>query len=241
MKRELERELLDDLPADDPRAVHSRRDLQRANAWMGHVRIMGRVLAGAFRDRAPTSIVELGAGDGTLLLRLANKLGPRWTPSRVVLLDQQRLLSPETGAGFTALSWNVEAVQMDVFDWLERREAAPCDLTIANLFLHHFNEGDLRRLFRYTANQTGFFLACEPRRSRATLGATALLRLIGCNDVSTHDAKISVRAGFTDHELSSLWPRDSVWRLMERRAGWVSQCFVAQRRVTSISAAAAPH
>lgn len=240
MKRELKRELLDDLPPDDPRAVHSRRDLQRANAWMGNAGIMIRVLASGFRNRSAESIVELGAGDGTLLLRLAKRLGPRWKPSRVVLVDQQRLLSPKTGAAFKALSWNVEAVQMDVFDWLERPEPAPSDLTIANLFLHHFTEGDLRRLLRHTANQTGFFLACEPRRSNATLGATGLLRLIGCNEVTRHDARISVRAGFTDHELSSLWPVDSAWRLMERRAGWVSHCFVAQRTITPTSATAPP-
>lgn len=240
MKRELERELLDDLSADDPRAVHSRRDLQRANAWMGNARILTSVLASAFRDRSPGSVVELGAGDGTLLLRLAKRLGSRWKPSRVVLVDQQRLLSPETGAAFKALSWNVEAVQRDVFDWLERPEPAPSDLTIANLFLHHFTANDLRRLFRHAANQTGFFLACEPRRSPTALRATGLLRLIGCNDVTRHDARISVRAGFTNHELSSLWPVDSAWWLMERQAGWVSHCFAAQRTITPTSATASP-
>lgn len=207
---------------------------------MGNARIMMGVLASAFRDRSPESVVELGAGDGTLLLRLAKKLGSRWKPSRVVLVDQQRLLSPKTWAAFKALSWNVEVVQRDVFDWLERPEPAPNDLTIANLFLHHFTANDLRRLFRHAANQTGFFLACEPRRSHAALRATGLLRLIGCNDVTRHDARISVRAGFTNQELSSLWPVDSAWRLMERRAGWVSHCFAAQRTITPTSATASP-
>jgi hypothetical protein len=34
MKREIERELLDELPADDPRAIRSRRDLRRVHRWM---------------------------------------------------------------------------------------------------------------------------------------------------------------------------------------------------------------
>ena len=56
-----------------------------------------------------------------------------------------------------------------------------------------------------------------------------MLRLIGCNDVTRHAAKISVRAGFTENELSALWPSDSGWRLTERPAGQFTHCFVAQR------------
>ncbi len=229
MKREVKRELLDELPAGDRRAIRSRRDLQKVNAWMGHAGIMARALAGAFPDRPPQSIVELGAGDGTLLLRLAKRVAPRWKPLRVVLVDRQRLLSPRTQAEFEALSWRVEPVEMDVFDWLERPQPEPGDVMIANLFLHHFQEGDLRRLLCHAARQTGFFLACEPHRVTFSLCAASLLGFIGCNDVSRHDAKISVRAGFAENELSALWPAGDGWRLMERNAGLFSHCFMAQR------------
>jgi hypothetical protein len=118
---------------------------------------------------------------------------------------------------------------MDVFDWLQRPHPEQNDVTLANLFLHHFREDDLQRLLRHAARQTGLFLACEPRRARFALGAAALLPLIGCNDVTLHDARISVRAGFAENELSDLWPADNGWRLMERQAGWFSHCFLAQR------------
>jgi SAM-dependent methyltransferase len=229
MRREVKRELLDELPPGDRRAIGSRRDLQRVNAWMGHAHIMVRALAGAFTDRSPRSIVELGAGDGTLLLRLAKRIAPQWKPLRVVLVDRQRLLSPLTKAEFEALSWQVETLEMDVFDWLRRPDPAPSDVTIANLFLHHFSEDDLRTLLWHAAQQTGVFLACEPHRVNLSLCATALLRLIGCNDVSRHDAKLSVRAGFAENELSALWPAGKNWRLMERQAGLFSHCFMAQR------------
>jgi Methyltransferase domain len=229
MKREVKRELLDELPAGDRRAIGSRRDLQKVNAWMGHARIMARALAAAFTYRSPRSIVELGAGDGTLLLRLAKSIAPRWKPLRVVLVDRQRLLSPETKAEFEALSWQVESLEMDVFDWLQRPHPQQSDVTIASLFLHHFMEDDLRRLLRHAAHQTEFFLACEPQRENFSLYAAGLLGLVGCNDVSRHDAKISVRAGFVDSELSALWPVEEGWRLMERQAGLFSHCFVAQR------------
>jgi hypothetical protein len=229
MKREVKRELLDELPAGDRRAIGSRRDLQKVNAWMGHADIMLRALAGAFTDRSPRSIVELGAGDGTLLLRLAKGMAPRWKPLRVVLVDRQPLLSPRTKAEFEALSWHVESLEMDVFDWLRRPHPEYNDVTLATLFLHHFTEDHLRRLLRLAAPQTGFFVACEPQRVTFSLCAAALLGFIGCNDVTRHDAKISVRAGFAENELSSLWPVDDGWRLMERQAGLFSHCFVAQR------------
>jgi len=217
MKREVRRELLDELPAGDRRAIGSRRDLQKVNAWMGHAHIMVRALTSAFIDRSPRSIVELGAGDGTFLLRLAKSIAPRWKPLRVVLVDRQRLLSPRTKAELAALSWHVESLEMDVFEWLQRPHLEHSDVTLANysctISWRTICEGS-----RHAAHQTGFFLACEPRRVILACAA-ALLGFIGCNDVSRHDAKVSVRAGFAEKELSALWPVDEGWRLMERQAG----------------------
>jgi SAM-dependent methyltransferase len=229
MKREVKRELLDELPVGDRRAIGSRRDLQKVNALMGHARIMVRTLASAFTGGSPRSIVELGAGDGTLLLRLAKSNALQWKPLRVVLVDRERLLSSRTKAEFAELSWQVESLQMDVFDWLHRPQPEHSDITIANLFLHHFAENDLRKLLSHAAQQTGFFLACEPQRGNFSLGAAGMLGMIGCNDVTRHDAKVSVRAGFAENELSAMWPAYEGWQLTERRAGLFSHCFVAKR------------
>lgn len=225
MKRILEPELLDELPPDDRRAIHSRRDLQKVNALMGHAGAMARALA----NTSPQSIVELGAGDGTLLLELAKRLAPRWKPSRVVLVDRRQLLTPHTQAEFAELSWPVEALPMDVFDWLDRPNAEPSDLTISTLFLHHFENEDIRRLLCRAASQTAVFLACEPRRSNFALTAAGLLPLIGCNALTRHDATISVRAGFSGRDLSALWPHDNGWHLTEHQEGWFSHFFMAQR------------
>jgi len=229
MKRKVERELLDELPPSDDRAIGSRRDLQRANAWMLHARIVARILTGAFVGQPPRSIVEWGAGDGTQLLRLAKSISPRWKPLRVVLVDRQPSMSPETEAEFKALSWPVEFLEMDVFDWLQRHNKEHIELIIANLFLHHFTEDQLRRLLGQAARQTGCFVACEPRRATFSLCGVALLGVIGCNEVTRHDGRISVHAGFAKSELSELWPVGNDWRLMEREAGPFSHCFLAQR------------
>jgi hypothetical protein len=57
-----------------------------------------------------------------------------------------------------------------------------------------------------------------------------LLGLIGCNDVTRHDAIVSVRAGFRNQELTGLWPDRAVWTLQEHAYGLFSHYFVAIRR-----------
>jgi len=230
MIRCVEPEWLDALPPDDPTAVRSRRDLQRVNAWMGHCGIMARALRSTCPGQVVQRIVELGAGDGSFLLCVARRLASGWQGTRAVLLDRLNIVSPDTRRGFEALGWRAEVLEREVLAWLERPAAPNCDTMLANLFLHHFPEAQLAGLLRAAARQTRVFIAVEPRRSQRSLLFSRLLWLIGCNDVTRHDAPASVRAGFAGRELSQLWPAGPSWTLQERPAGWFSHLFVAQRR-----------
>jgi SAM-dependent methyltransferase len=199
---------------------------------MGHVGILARaarsrLAESSFRSR-PLRVVELGAGDGTFLLRLARHLAAMGVKAQAALLDRQNLVSAETGRAFSALSWRVESVTEDVFDWMEQPFPA-VDMMLANLFLHHFSNSSLRELLRQAAERTNLFIACEPRRSFLGLTISRWLGLLGCNDVTRHDAVVSVRAGFANHELSALWPADDKWELSEHSAGLFSHCFIAKR------------
>jgi hypothetical protein len=232
MRRVVEPELLDDLPPADSEAIGSRTDLRRVNFLMGHAGILSRALLHHLDDKLilarPLRLVELGAGDGTLMLRLARRLKPLGVTAQVTLLDRQNLVSAETRHAFAALNWTVESVATDVFTWLEQ-SSPPVDVMLANLFLHHFQDQRLGTLLRLTAARTKLFIACEPRRSPLALTACRLLPLIGCNRVTRHDAAVSVRAGFAGHELTALWPAEKQWQLSEQPAGLFSHCFVAKR------------
>jgi 2-polyprenyl-3-methyl-5-hydroxy-6-metoxy-1,4-benzoquinol methylase len=228
MKRRIQPELLDTLPSDDPRALQSRRDLQKINAFMGNPHAIGRRVSKGLGGRTPRTIVDLGCGDGTMLLRIARRRKGAWRPASVVLVDRQPAVSAATRRAFAALSWPIEFSQQDVFEWLAESHP-PSDVILANLFLHHFSDQDLRRFFRRVAQHTTLFVASEPRRSRMALGAIRLLPLIGCNRVTRHDARVSVRAGFANHDLSELWPLKDGWQLIEQPAGAFSHCFVARR------------
>jgi len=228
MNRRVEPELLDELPANDPRAIRSRRDLRRLNAWMGNARVIALAVLQMPGARPPRQLVDLGAGDGTFMLRLAKRLSPAWPNVEVTLVDRQDIVRAETRREFEALSWRVRSVSADVFDWLARASDAQVDLVTANLFLHHFADSALRRLMELVSGRTNCFAACEPRRYPTALCASQWLWLLGCNQVTRHDAVASVRAGFDGQELSSLWPKNRSWLFREEAVGLFSHRFVAR-------------
>ncbi|HEY3516174.1 MAG TPA: methyltransferase domain-containing protein, partial [Gammaproteobacteria bacterium] len=185
----------------------------------------------AVATRSPLRLVELGAGDGTLLLRLARRRARRWPKAVVTVLDAQPTVTPATLAALRAVGWTVEVIAADVFEWLEHPPADREAVVLANLFVHHFEGERLTRLLAGIAAQAGAFVCCEPRRARLALLGSHLLWAIGCNDVTRHDAVVSVHAGFREHELTAAWQRAAGpgWYVDETPAGAFSHLFVARR------------
>lgn len=228
MTRILHPEILDSLPAEDPAAVHSRGDLQRLNGWMRNVAHITRAMASLRHE--PRTIIELGAGDGTFMLQVARRLRARWKhPVRLTLLDLQPVVSAQTLDAFAAIGWEASVAQENLLSWLGNAAAARADLMVANLFVHHFSDGDLKAVFAGIQARSDAFIACEPRRWMPAWIATRLLWIIGCNHVTRHDARVSVQAGFRDRELSALWPAGRSFRVSERPAGYASHLFAAER------------
>ena len=227
--RQVQREWLDELPADDPRAVRSRRDLVRVNTWMMQPGIMARALLMHCGATPPRAILDLGSGDGRFMLRVAALLAPRWSNVTVTMLDQQDIVDSATRRAFDALGWSSKTITGDLFDALGDGRIPEMDVITANLFLHHFTELQLTPLFVKLEPLASLFVACEPRRGGLPLLASHLLWAIGCNDVTRHDAIVSVEAGFNGGELSAIWPQSGQWQLQEHAARLFTHCFVARR------------
>jgi hypothetical protein len=230
--RRLTPELLDALPPADRRAMGSRRDL----VWLNWIMRHDAMIAHALREGAsapPHSILELGAGDGRFMLRVARRLAPIWPRVAVTLLDRQELVSPTTRQAFTDLGWQVGMVRADVFEE-SAISSQVYDAITANLFLHHFEGSALRSLLAGTARRTNLFVAAEPRRAALAWASSQMIWALGCNDVSCHDARVSVEAGFKNHELSDVWPSEPAWSLNERRMGPFTHVFSASRQANEI-------
>ncbi len=230
--RTLQRELLDDLPADDPMAVGSRKDLARLNHIMGNIGTIRRAISALrYQSSRPLSICELGCGDGYLANRIFTQSEltmPRG--STLKLLD----LRPSIPGGWLERLRQrfeyVDIITMDLHQWLQSGDQQ-FDIIYMNLFLHHFHEAPIRRTLAAVSRMTRAFFCCEPRRSRFSLLGAAGCGIIGCNAVTRHDALLSVRAGFSADELSSLWslscPEPGAWHLEESSAGPFTHFFKA--------------
>jgi protein-L-isoaspartate O-methyltransferase len=229
MQRQVEMEWLDVLDADDARARRSRSDLRRINLLMGSTAIAVAALDRAIGAAPPRTILELGAGDGSLMAAIAARRHERWAGVQVTLLDRQPVIAADALARLRDAGWQAHVVTADALDWLAGSPAHGFDVVFANLFVHHFTGDALARLLAGVAAHGRAFACCEPRRGRLALAASHLVAVAGAGDVARHDAVSSVRAGFVGHELSSLWPVAGRWSLDEYEAGLFTHCLVAVR------------
>jgi hypothetical protein len=246
MQRVVAPETLDHLAADDPAAMQSRADLRRVHRAMGTrgllVRRIGELLATANPGQQPLRVLELGAGDGSLMLGVARELAQQGLRAELTLLDRLALLDETTSAAYAATGWSVATRVGDVLDWAASVSTSVAaavaagepperwDLIVANLFLHHFEGAQLVALLSAVAASTPRFLACEPHRGRMALAGSHLVGLLGARAVTREDAVLSVHAGFRERELTAAWPAPpALWRLRENGAGLFSHCFSAQR------------
>jgi len=246
LPRRVDAEALDNLPAQDPRALRARRDLHRVHRAMGTRSTLLQALRRLSVRRtitaasAPLRVLELGAGDGSLMLGVAQAMHSRWPAVALTLLDRQALLAPATAAAYTACGWTATQQLCDVRDWAAEGDlpAAPSpalqiphwDLVVANLFLHHFEHLELAAVLAAVARRTDDFFACEPRRGWLAWAGSHLVGALGANAVTRADAVLSVHAGFRAAELRALWPASARgWTLSEYPAGLFSHCLLASR------------
>ena len=221
-------EILDSLPSSDPSALASRRDLQRLHPLLGQTHLWLRWLQKRYPDRPPASLVDLGCGDGHLLTTLLPQAFPNGGHgSRLFFVDRQPSVPDSALELLRRQNWLPTVIPSDLQEWI--RSTPPTELILTNLFLHHFHDSELRNLFKKISTLTPMFATAEPLRGFVGAIGSRLLGILGCHSVTLHDARISVQAGFRDHELSSLWPNLSDWSLTERRTGLFTHFFCAEK------------
>jgi hypothetical protein len=186
LPRRLQPELLDLLPADDPRVRRCRRDLRLINGLMGNHRWLLRQLA-RHRGLLREGICELGAGDGAFLRRLHRQ------HPRVRLSGFDRAPRP------VGLPREIEWHSGDV---LERPADWPGGVLIANLFLHHLEDAKIESLGGRLDGVKLLLIGEGHRRPEVLRRSRWLNPLLG--EVARHDMAVSLAAGFVAGELAAL-------------------------------------
>lgn len=219
--RRITPEILDQLPADHPDAVHSRRDIQKFNCLQRNFRWFRQSLAPWIPRDGPLQVLEIGAGCGALGKYLARHFGEE----RLCITGLD--LAPRPPDWPARWPWH----QGNVF---EREPGGEFTVILANLTLHHFTDAALNQLQPLITPPTRLFLANETHRAHTPQALLPLARLLGINHVTRHDARVSIEGGFAGEELAaalSLTPPD--WR------AHVDTSFLGTYRLTALRTQAA--
>lgn len=198
MKRVVVPEILDHLASDDAEARRSRRDLRRINFLMGNERWVLAV-AGGFSKETEKGIVEIGAGDGMLCAKLAQRF-PQAVVAAYDLAPRPMDLEPR-------VAWH----RGDLFEVPPPQRGG---VLVANLFLHHFEGEALAALGRWMENFE-VLVFNEPDRCRTPHVLGALMHP-WINRVTRHDMHVSIRAGFAVGEIAGFLGLDErLWQIRE--------------------------
>ena len=216
--REVQPELLDQLPPGDPVAAKIHRDILRYNRMQGNFEWFRRVLSQSLQDG--DRVLEIAAGEGRLLSALAQDglLGPagredgnagnaepglQARASRVAAFDA---ICPRPENCPEQVEWTVCRAE-DFADY------GAFDVILVCHFLHQLPEETLRQLGRQLAGAR-LILAAETRRHPLAAGLCRASRLIGFSAEGIGDGLKSIRAGFRGGELKELLELDEArWRV----------------------------
>ena len=187
MQRVIQPEFLDLLPPEHPIAQANRRDILRFNQILGNFRWIEKILTQHLQkgDR----ILEIGAGEGWLAHHLTPLLQSRNVQMDGLDVSPRPSRWPENG------QW-IEQRAQDFTDFAEYDGILACH------FLHQLEDLELARLGSHLQGSIRFLVATEPVRRTLSLVLIEATRFLGMRSPSRHDARVSVRAGFTGEELA---------------------------------------
>ncbi|MCP4836226.1 MAG: methyltransferase domain-containing protein [Phycisphaera sp.] len=189
------------LPAADHDAALD--GLARLNAWSFADRPFRHGITRLLpRDEETISILDLAAGSGDLITRLARSLPGgrsriRWMVADISDHALERCRSRAEASGLSIETHRVDAV---------KDELPAADIVTCSLFLHHLEEDAVTAVLRnlHACARLGG-VVCDLRRSGTGLVlAAAASRLATRSHVVHFDAVTSVRAAFTEAELRRL-------------------------------------
>jgi 2-polyprenyl-3-methyl-5-hydroxy-6-metoxy-1,4-benzoquinol methylase len=211
MKRQFdpaEPELMDRLQPVSIELENDLRNIRALNRYFGSYHLIQHFLRRWIKSGDQLRIVDLATGSGDIPRLAADHARSIGATAEIVAVDRQAA-TLEIARG---LSENYSEISFIAADILERQPAAPYDVVLCSLALHHFSEDDAVRLLRRCSELSRrFVLVSDLRRGLlATIGVYLLTVLIFRNRMTRYDARVSAARAFSFKEFRSL----------AERAGW---------------------
>jgi len=209
MQRTIIAELLDDDLGTATEIADALADLRLINAWFGGTRTTINLLRQVVRTIGcrQLSLLEIGAGTGSVPLAARNALAREGVTLDVTLLDRLASHLPVNVAASVA----GDALRLPFSDHA-------FDVVSCSLFAHHFAP-DAVRLFASEALRVcrRAVLINDLIRSRIHLSLVYLGLPVFRSRITWHDAPASVRQAYTVHEMQDLLSPLPVQRIEIRR------------------------
>lgn len=191
-------EIMDDLNCKGEVVDQTLRELEFINRTLGGNAVTVNGVKELLREKniEAVSIMDLGCGGGDMLKLLKHELkinasfmGIDANPNIVAYAIQNNQDS--------SISFETVNILSDKFS------ALMCDVTIATLFFHHFDDDQLAKIFKQLKKQSriGIVINDLHRHPLAYYSIKLLTRLFSKSSMVKYDAPLSVLRGFTRKEL----------------------------------------
>jgi 2-polyprenyl-3-methyl-5-hydroxy-6-metoxy-1,4-benzoquinol methylase len=199
-------ELMDDLLCRGEVVDQSLHELDVINRWLGGNQVtidgVSELLSKAEKDK-PVLIADIGCGSGDMVMRIARWGAKAGRKLKVIGIDA----NPNIVEYARRKCHGHDNVSFDVMNVLDQSFALhKFDIVVATLFMHHFTNDQLIRLFRSLNEQTriGFVVNDIHRHPIALHSIRMLTSLFSRSEMVKHDGPLSVRRAFKRSELKAI-------------------------------------
>jgi SAM-dependent methyltransferase len=185
MPRSLESELLDAEGVSPQAIAESYRELQGVNRWLGNTGLVLRLIRSEMRRRRVNRVLDIGCGQGALLIEIRDKLGVQ-----VVGVDMRPapLNSP-----VLILTGNA------VSDSLPHAEVAVC-----LLMAHHLGPAEVAEMICNVSRTCRRFILLDLVRHPVPLALFQIFVGPFLCAINRADGQTSVRRAYTSREMKSI-------------------------------------
>ena len=200
MKRSYQQELMDDFSIQDERIDNALVELKIINKYLGGISTTKSALnIFTKKNNDEIKILDIGAGSSDNLIAAKNSF-----PNIKILSLDKNLRSLTTTKNF------IPKINSDAFYLPFKNNSY--DLVHVALFLHHFNEDQIKKLLNefLRISKNGIIINDLQRSYLALLGIKLLTILFSKSEMVKHDAPISVKRGFSKSDLINLFNEQNI-------------------------------